>query len=131
MQLARIQREGAVIIVLSLDRSTHFTQRANHTAHRALLDRGITIQCNGKWLPGQDAAQQAGRGAGIAGIQRFLRGGKAVQPHTFHDDLVFADFDRHTHFTKTVNGGEAVFSHQETGDMGRAAGQCAQHNRAV
>ena len=71
VQLAREQGQRAEIVVLALNGRAHFTQRLHHAAHRALLDGRVAAHGNGERLTGQNAAQQAGGRAGVAGIQRF------------------------------------------------------------
>ena len=71
VQLAREQGQRAEIVVLALNGRAHFTQRLHHAAHRALLDGRVAAHGNGERLTGQNAAQQAGGRAGVAGVQRF------------------------------------------------------------
>ena len=131
VQLAREQGQRAEIVVLALDGRAHLAQRLHHAAHWALLDGRVAAHGNGERLTGQNAAQQAGGRAGVAGVQRFFRRFETVQANAFHDDFVVSDVDLNTHFTEAVDGGQAVLAHQKTGDVSGAVGQCAEHNSTV
>ena len=54
-----------------------------------------------------------------------------MQADAFDDDLLVRDLDLHAHLAEAVDGGQAVFAHQKAGNVCCAAGQRAQHDRAV
>ena len=67
----------------------HLPQRDGHAVHRAAAQRVIAGEGGAEGLPGEDAHQQAGGGAGVAGPQRLCRRAQAVQADAVHaHDLV-------------------------------------------
>ena len=131
VQLARVHGHRTEVVVPALDGRAHLAQRLHHAAHRALLDGGVAVHGRGEALTGEDAAQQTGSRAGIAGVQLALRRGQAVQADALYDDLLVGNIDGNAHFAEAVDGGQAVLAHQKAGDMGGAAGQSAEHDGAV
>jgi hypothetical protein len=81
---------------------------------------------------GEQPREQAHGGAGIAAVQ--VDGGllEAMEPDAVyrHPSLI-GPLDFHAHRPKDIHGGDGVCALQETGDMGRAFGDGAEHDRAV
>ena len=131
MQLARVHGQRAEVVVLALDGGAHFAQRLHHAAHRSALDGSVAVHRRGERLAGENAAQQPGRRARVAGIQLALRRGQTMQTDALDNDFLVGNVDGNAHFAEAVDGGQAVLAHQKAGDVGGAVCQCAQHDGAV
>ena len=110
----------------------HLGERVDHSAHRAGREAFIAYQRGRKALPGQQSREQTHGGTGIAAIQ--VDGGllEAMEPDAVHGHPpLIGPLDLHAHRPKDIHGGDGVCTLQETGDMGRAFGDGAEHDRAV
>ena len=131
VEFCRGYRQRTEVSVLALNVRAHLRERFDDATHRPLLNRGVSVQRTGKRLTGKDTAQQAGGCAGVAGVQQLARRGQSVQTDAADNDLVIGDRDVYAHFPKTGDGGQAILTHQKSGDAGRSAGQRTEHNRTV
>ena len=131
VQWGRMNGQRAEIAVFAGNIRAHFAQRLHDTSHRALLNGSVTVYRGRKRLTGENAAQQTGGCAGIAGVQQFIRRLETVQPYAVYNNFFFRYVDGHTHFLETGNGRQTIFSHQETGNMRVGICQSAEHDSAV
>ena len=120
--------------VVSRDLRAHLPQRPGHALHRPAHQRAVTDQRRGEGLPGQEAHRQPHCRAGVAHVER-RRAHRADPPgaRTVNDDVRVGSGRsiRTPSARERAQGRQAVFTGEEAADARFAAGDAAEHQRAM
>ena len=111
---------------------THLRQWVGDARHGPLAERGVADESCGQVMAGEQAHQQAGRGAAIAHVERALRLKQSANADAMDmPDAIGVALNVRAHRPHGGGGRQHVFAFQQAFDPAFAHGQCRQHERAV
>jgi len=114
------------------DGRAHLRQRLSYPAHRPARQRGIAGQGRAERLGGEQAGEQAHRGARIAQIDGPVGRAQAADADAVDDHAAgIRSVDGHAQAVECGHGGERVGALEEPLDPRDAVGQRAQHDGAM